>query len=55
LAEGRDPFNSGGKVRGREGKGNDQRKTNKVTIISNIFNKKKKKKRTDKERNKVKA
>jgi len=33
LAEGRDSFNSGGKARGREGKDNDKRRTNKVTTI----------------------
>jgi len=41
VAEGRDSFNSGGKVRGREG--NDQRRTNNVTTAQNIFNKKKEK------------
>jgi len=48
LVEGRDSFNSGGKVRGREGTGNDHRKINEVTIIKiylNIFNKKKKKRK----------
>jgi len=44
LAEGRDSFNSGGKVRGREGKGNDQRKMNKVTIIKIYLTKKRKRK-----------
>jgi len=34
---------TGGKVRGKESKGNDQRRTNKVTTIQNIFNKKKEK------------
>jgi len=51
LAEGRDSFNSGGKIGGREGNGNDQRRANKVTMIKiYLTKKKKKKKRTDKKR-----
>jgi len=48
VAEGCDSFNLGGKVRGKESTGNDQRKINKVTIIEIYLTKKKKKKRTNK-------
>jgi len=45
LAKGRDSFNFGGKVRGREGTGNDQSRINKVTIMEIYLT-------TKKERNK---
>jgi len=49
VAEGRDSCNSGGKVRGREGTGNDQSRINKVTIMEIYLTTKKRKR---KERNK---
>jgi len=51
LAEGRDYFNLGGKVRGREGTGNDQRKINKITIIKIYLTKKRKRERKEQIRN----
>jgi len=44
LAERRDSFNLGGKVRGREGTDNDKRRANKVTMIKIYLTKKKKEK-----------
>jgi len=45
LAEGRDSFNLGGKVRGREGTDNDKRRANKVTMIKIYLTKKKRKRK----------